>query len=395
MESKHNLEISNPPCRMTRRVTSHYTWIEISKNAINHNINQYKKIIGNKILAPVIKANAYGHGLVEFAQVCQTNKNVGFLCTATLSEALTLRKHNITKPILVLSYIDSEIREIANQNISVITYDIDTIKKLDSIGKHSGKPCNVHIKIDTGLSRLGITPDKAIDFIKHVKTYKHVNIQGIWTHFAEAQSPDKSFTNQQAHAFTKLIKNLKNIGIQIPLIHASNTSSVSTLDLKYTNFCRIGVGLYGCIPSHYISEKTKTENPSFNLKPILTWKTKIFYIKEIPKDSFIGYDRTHQVKRDSKIAVLPVGFFEGYDRRFSNKGHVFIKGKLAPIVGVVCMNVFMVDVTDIKNVKINSEVILIGNISGVRLDDLANIANLNPREISTRLNQNIPRIILD
>jgi len=228
-----------------------------------------------------------------------------------------------------------------------------------------------------------------------VKTYEHIRIQGIWTHFAEAQSAEKNFTNQQILDFENVIKQLEAIGIHIPLIHASNTASIATLDLACVNFCRVGVGLYGYNPSAYVAKKIKNKNPNFYLKPVLTWKTKIFSIKKIPKHCFIGYNRTYQVKRDSNIAVLPIGYFEGYDRRFSNKSHVLIKGKLAPIVGLVCMNVCMVDVTDIQNVQKGDEVTLIGDISGIRLNNLATIANLNPREISTRLNQNIPRIIQD
>ena len=373
----------------------YHTWVEISKNAIDHNITQYKKIIGNNILAPVIKANAYGHGLIEFASVCQKNKNVDFLCTATLAEAIKLRASNITKPILVLSYLDSDKKAIANYSISVVVYDIDTIKELDAIGKQMNHQCKVHIKVDTGLSRLGINPDKAIDLIQYAKTCKYVYIEGIWTHFAEAQSEEQDFTNQQINTFIILLEKLKNLNIQIPYIHASNTASTSTLHIKCANFYRIGIGLYGYPPSRYIYQKTRETISNFTLKPVLTWKTKIFNIKEVPKNTFVGYNRTYQTKKQAKIATLPIGYFEGYDRKFSNKGYVYIKDKLAPIVGLICMNVCMVDVTGIKNISIGDEAILIGDTSGIRLDELATIAQLNLREITTKIHPHIPRIIQD
>lgn len=371
------------------------SWIEIKKSAIEHNIEQYKKIIGNNILAPVIKGNAYGHGLIEIAHICQQNKNVEWLCVATLSEALELRKNKITKPILVLSCIGQNPEQAALQNISVVVYDIETINKLNAIGKNLGKSFNVHIKVDTGLSRLGVLPENTLEFIKQVKSCSNINIQGIWTHFAESHLENRAFTNQQFKKFEYVINKLEELKINIPLKHTCNSAGTSTINSNINNFFRLGIGFYGHLPSEYVEITTKKRNPDFYLKPILQWKTNIFAIKKVRANRFVGYDRTYQTKRDSVFAVLPIGYFDGYDRRLSNKGRVIINGHIAPVVGIVCMNVLTVDVTDLKNVKIGDQATLIGDMNGIRATELAKLANINPRELTTRINSKIPRIIVE
>jgi len=404
MEQKHSRVKNNIPIYEQLDAPQEYhTWVEVSKEAIEHNIAQYKKVIGDAILAPVIKSNAYGHGLVEVGQICEKNKNVGWLCTATLSEALTLRKNNITKPILVLSYIGKNFEQAVLQNISLVAYDMHTIKKLNEVGKSLGKKCHVHIKIDTGLSRLGVLAEQAITFIQEVKACKFIHIQGIWTHFAESHSQDRSFTNQQLQLFKDIINKLEKDNIHIPIKHVANSSATTTLDFekskdlnisKYGNFFRLGICLYGYWPSEYVKKITQEKYPNFTLKPAMTWKTKIFCIKHIKKNSFISYNREYQVKRDSKIALLPTGYFDGYDLRLSNKAFVLIHNTLAPTVGRICMNITVVDITELKDVNIGDEVILIGDYPHINASDIAQTCNLNPREIVTKINAEIPRIII-
>jgi len=381
---------------------TYHTWIEISKKAIDHNIAQYKKLVGNKIIAPVIKGNAYGHGIVEIGRICEKNKAIEWLCVANLSEALALRKNGIKKPILVLSYLGpltpSNIKNLeiaALQNISLVVYDRGTVNYLSALGKNIGKSFHVHIKIDTGLSRLGVDAHRAVDFVKYVRNLKRVTVEGIWTHFAESPSEDRSFTDMQAHKFLQVIKDLETMGITIPIIHSCNSSGISTVNLSCDNFFRLGIGLYGYWASEYIKKITQDIYPDFTLQPTLTWKSKISCIKNISKQSFVGYDRTYQAKRDSRIAVISVGYYDGYDRRLSNNGRVIINGQIAPIIGIVCMNVFTVDVTEIKNINVGDEVILIGNTNGVQVSEIAKLGNLNPREITTKINPNTPRVIVD
>ena len=408
MKQKHNwIEKNIPIYEQLDTPQECLTWLEISKEAIEHNIAQYKKVIGDGILAPVIKSNAYGHGLVEVGQICEKNKQVGWLCVATLSEALILRKNNITKPILVLSYLGKNLEQAVIQNISLVAYDMHTIKKLNDIGKQLGKKCHVHIKIDTGLSRLGVQAAQALTFIQEVKTCKYIYIQGIWTHFAESHAQDRSFTNQQLQLFEDIITKLEEYNIHIPIKHVANSAATTMLyqhnqkksqdvqNSKYGNFFRIGIGFYGYWSSEYVKKTTQEKWPDFTLKPAMTWKTKIFHIKHIKKNSFISYNREYQVTRDSKIALVPTGYFDGYDLRLSNKSFVLIQGKHVPTVGRICMNITVIDVTDIKKVNIEDEVILLGDYPYINASDIAQTCNLNPREIMTKINAEIPRIIVD
>ncbi|MFC1841687.1 alanine racemase [Candidatus Dependentiae bacterium] len=373
-----------------------HTWVEISKSAIEHNLAQYQNIIGNNnVLAPVVKSNAYGHGIAEISYICKQSKNKMWFCVTNLGEAITLREGNVTNPILVLSYIEKDPELAALLNISVVAYDADTIKKLNTIGKKINKIFNIHIKVDTGLSRLGVDAHNAIELIKEAKNLENINIEGIWTHFAEAQAEDRTFTNKQNNIFYNLIKNIKKIGIKIPFIHSCNSSAIATVNLDHTNFFRIGIGLYGYWPSDYIKKISQKKYPDFNLKPSLTWKSKIFHIKHIPAGRFVGYNRTYQTKKDTTIAIIPVGYFDGYDRRLSNKGNVIINDQIAPILGIVCMNVLTVDVTNIKNTNIGDEVILVGNRPGIKVNEIAKLIHVNPREITTNINPEIPRIIVD
>jgi len=387
--------MSNKKDISTQLINNDVSWVEINSRAVEHNLSLYKKAAGNKIIAPVIKGNAYGHGLLKIAQICQKNKDVDWICTATLHEAIELRKNNITKPILVLSPKNTILDQAIIKNISLTAYQYETIQYLHSRGKQIGKKAKIHIKVDTGLSRLGVHLNNAIDLIKQVKTLEFIEIEGVWTHLAESYSQNRSFTNHQVSLFDCLIEQLKNRKTNIPLIHISNSSAATTVTPKYDNFVRIGIGTYGYWASDYVEKTTKKKYPGFELQPALTWKTRILDIKEITAGSFISYDRTYQTKKDSRIAILPVGYFDGYSVALSNKGVVLIRSQYAPIVGKICMNMMMVDVTNIKNAINNDEVTLVGNCSKIRATDMGKIIKANPRHITTKIHPDIPRIIIE
>ena len=243
------------------------TWLEISKSAIDNNIAQYKKIIGNKILAPVIKSNAYGHGIIEVAKICEQNKDVDWMCVANADEALLLRKNGIKKDILILAYIGQSAEELIKENVSLMAYDLAEIASLNAIGKKLNKKVNLHIKIDTGLSRLGVTPDEAVNFIKQAQNFDFITIQGIWTHFTEPALEQREFTNLQATRFKNVIKDLEKENIKIPLIHSSNSAGILTVDSDCDNFYRPGVSFYGYWPSQYIKNITKQNYPDIKLIP--------------------------------------------------------------------------------------------------------------------------------
>lgn len=372
-----------------------YTWIEIDKDAFEHNVSQYKKILGKKLLACVVKSNAYGHGLREVAQLCQESKHVDWLCTATLSDAVTLQKYGITKPKLVLSCIDIDPIHAINTTITFMVGDYQTAEKLNAIGKKNNWLFNIHLNIDTGLSRLGFYPQEIINAVYEIKKLPFVCIEGIYSHFAESQKEDDSYSQLQQNKFIAVLKQLKTNNIEIPLKHLANSAATTCFDLPECNLFRVGAGVYGIWSSEVTKKITQAKYPHFSLKPVLTWKTTITNIKTIPSHQFVGYDRTYKTTHQTKIAIAPVGYYDGYDFRLSNTGYANINNHIVPIVGRVSMNLTMFDITDLPNVSIDDEIILLGNYQHVTPYDLALYTNNpNVREMITTISSSISRIIV-
>lgn len=383
------------PYVSTSQQHQHTTWLEIDALAFEHNVAQYKALVAPAQFAPVIKSNAYGHGIELIAQLCEKSSSVDRICVVNLSEAVKLRTCGVSKPILVLSIIDADLALAAIHDIALVIYDIDTARRLNAVATHINRKVAVHIKVDTGLSRLGVLASTAFEFIKTVFQMPHIFIEGILTHLAESESEDQTFTNQQLEIFKNLLLMLNKSGITIPLMHGSCSAALSANQNSHLTLNRGGIGVYGLWPSQANKAKAQSKIPGFSLKPILSWKTKIIQIKEVPAGSFIGYDRTHQVTRNSVLAVLPVGYWDGYDRGLSNKGKVVINQQHAPILGRISMNLTIVDVTDIQHVTLNDEVLLMANHPGITADDLAMYAGTINYEIVTRINPLLPRIVMN
>ena len=368
------------------------SWIEIDKNAFDHNVQQYKKIVAPSLFAIVAKSNAYGHGMHHIAALAQKNSNVDYICTVSLSEATLLRRSGITKPLLVLSIIDDMLEQAFLYDIEVVVFDMRKALALNSLGRQLQQKIKVHIKIDTGLSRLGVIFYEAPQFIEEVSQLPYVVINGIFTHFAESEKFDQTFTNLQIERFQAIITAVERKNIHIPLKHAACSAAI-TVNMKcHFSMMRAGIGIYGLWPSSDTKISTQSNDTSFMLKPLLTWKTKIIQIKEVPAGSYIGYNRTHCLTRDSRIATLPIGYWDGYDRKLSNKGFVIINNQYAPLVGTIAMNLMMVDITGLQ-VTFEDEVVLLGNHQGITVDDLASTCNTINYEFVTRINPLLPRIV--
>ncbi len=368
------------------------TWIEIDKNAFDHNVTQYKRTVNPALLAIVIKSNAYGHGMHQIATLAEHNNNVDYICTVSLSEAISLRNHGIKKPLLVLSIIDDALEQAFIHAIDVVVYSMHQALALQQLGFQFKQKINIHIKIDTGLSRLGFLHDDATPYIKEIKQLSHINIQGIFTHFAESEKKDSTFTDRQIERFNRVIEKLEKENIHIPLKHSSCSAAITGNAKSHFTMTRAGIGIYGLWPSDDNKEMTQHHDSLFSLKPVLTWKTKIIHLKEIPAQSCVGYERTYCVDKPSRIATLPVGYWDGYDRALSNKGLVIINNQFAPIVGRIAMNLMMVDVTNL-NVVVDDEVILLGNNAMITADALAKKCNTINYELVTRINPLLPRVI--
>lgn len=369
-----------------------HAWVEISKQAITHNIKQYKSAVGSDvILAPVVKSNAYGHDMGLVAHILEHESAVGYICVVSLTEALYLRKLGIKKPILVLSIIDADLQRAVEDTISLVMYDETVVLKLNSIAKRLRTRAQVHIKIDTGLSRAGLFYYDATTKIQQWAQLPGIMIEGMFTHFANSESAEPACTRLQIERFNAVISTLEREKIHIPLRHTSCSAAITAHDNCHFNFARLGIGAYGLWASPENKIITQSKYPHFTLKPALAWKTRIVQIKTIPAGSFVGYDLTYQTKRETVVALLPIGYWDGFDRGFSNNGVVLINNKLAPIIGRIAMNLSIVDITNVSNSNVGDEVVLLGDVAGLTAQDLAaRIGTIN-YEVITRINPLLQR----
>jgi len=362
------------------------SWLEINTKNLKHNINQFRLILSPRVkIAAVVKSNAYGHGLIGVARAVE--KLVDYFCVVNLDEALELRQNKIKKPILVLSYYFDRLPEATRKNIELVVYSAEQIKKLQAIGKRLNKKIKVHLKIDTGASRLGVEVGEGKKLFNLIKKQKNLILAGIFSHFA-ASEDDAIYTQKQLACFQKISDDLP-IGAAIRHFACSAAALVepdSRLDM-----IRLGIALYGLWPSPKTRKIVQKKYPQFNLKPALTWKTRVIQVKYITKDTPVGYNGTYVAQKRIKMAVLPIGYFEGYDRHLGNKGRVVIHNKICPIIGKICMNLCMVDASNVKNLKVDDKATLIGD--KITADELAEKIGTINYEVVTRINPHLPRLI--
>lgn len=395
-EQQKNLPINaNVSAGTANSIEQAASWLEINRVAFEHNIAQYRSIVGaGKQLAVVIKSNAYGHGIAEIAQLCEQFPAVDWLCTVSLSEALAVRALGIRKPIFVLSYLDANLRLAVQQEIDLVVYDRQILGQLERIGQELNKCVYVHIKVDTGLSRLGLKPQAALDLVLEAQALTHIQIRGIFTHLAESEKSGDGFTKQQVGALQSVLAQLAQEGISIPLVHFSCTAALTVVDDTRYTFGRLGLGVYGLWPSQAAKEVTQERFPGFTLEPVMSWKTRVIQVKTVPAGSYVGYGRTFCTQRETTLAILSVGYWEGYARGLSNRAHVLINGVLAPVVGRISMNLTTIDVTDVPNVMVGSVVTLLGEHPALSPDTLAATLGTINWEVVTRINPLIPRVLV-
>ena len=355
------------------------TWLEIDLDAIAKNTRNIKKLIGkNKELMAVVKGNAYGHDVLEIVPIFLKN-GATRLAVARLEEGIFLRKAGIDVPILVLGATLKEEAETAlMHDITTSACNISFIKKMNELSLKLKKKAKIHLKIDTGMGRLGVKPEKAVDFIKKVLTFDHIIIEGIFTHFSVADEKDKKYTEEQFRKFSEILKILEKEKIRIPLKHVSNSATLLDLEHMWLDVVRPGIALYGLYPSKEVKKVIK-------LIPAQRFKTRIAFLKELPAEKSISYGRTYTTyKKNTIIASLPIGYADGYSRLLSNKGEVLVRGERMPIIGRICMDQCMIDVTDLPLVKIGDEVVLWGKQGNERItvEEIADKLNTINYEIT-------------
>ncbi len=366
----------------------------IDLNAIEHNMNEIKAAIkpGTQILG-VIKTDGYGHGAYPIARELENIEEVFGYATATVEEALTLRKYGIQKAILILGHtFPYSYPDLVNGEIRPALFRLDSAKELSDTAVKLGKKCKVHIKVDTGMSRVGIFPDESgLEFVKEVSKLPGLEIEGAFTHFATADEKDLTKAKEQLRLFNGFCEKVKTeLGIQIPICHASNSAGIIAMPEANLDMVRAGVILYGMYPSDEVSKEV------LKLAPVLELKSHLTYVKTVPAGRAVSYGGTYVTPCEKRIATVPVGYGDGYPRSLSGKGYVLIAGKRAPILGRVCMDQFMVDVTDIPEAKEDMEVTLIGKDGeeAITMEMLGDLSGRFNYELACDLDKRIPRVFM-
>jgi alanine racemase len=363
-------------------------FVEINLNSFSHNLKIVRLKVGrDKKIISVIKADAYGHGAVEIAKTA-SDSGADMLGVSTVGEGVELREAEIRSPILVLGGCPKEDAEwIVSYNLKSIIYSIDTAISLSKEAERQGKMVDVHVKVDTGMRRIGIQPGEAVEFVKKVGSLKNINIEGILTHFATAYEANREFTERQIKIFKGVIDELKKSGFSFSFIHASNSAAILNYPDSYFNTVRPGIILYGSAPFDFPLE-------DFLIKPVMSWKTSIVHLNKVSKETGISYGRRFVAKRDSIIATIPVGYADGYSRSLSNKVQVLVGGKRVNQVGTICMDMCMLDVTDVPDIKVGEEVVLLGRQGDeeIKVEELSSIAGTIPYEIFCSIGRRVRRV---
>jgi len=389
-------------------------WVEVDLGAIARNYHQLRQIIGDgHALMPIVKSNAYGHGLLPVARTVAAC-GAAWLGVATLDEAVTLRAAGLQTPTVVLGPIHPAHAGLAaSHRVTVGVFDLEAARVMSDRALEVGTRLKVHAKVDTGLGRLSVTADDAVPFVSALREMPGLEVEGIYTHLADAEGIDQSMTLKQYVNFRAVLEGLEAAGIDVPVRHMSGSAAGMLMpELRYS-LVRVGIALYGLWPSeetrllmiskgqdlHNLLNDVEVQTRGVRLlanflQPALRFMTRVSQVKSVPAGWSIGYGCTFKTRRPTRVAVLPVGYADGLDRHLSNCGHVLIRGHRAPIVGRVCMNVTVVDVTDIPDAARDDEVTLIGaqGDAEITAEEVAEKIGTIHYEVVTRICWDLPRV---
>ncbi len=358
---------------------------------LKHNAETLYQYMPNKTaIMAVIKADGYGHGALKVAETLYSLPFIYGFATATAEEAMKLRRNGIRKPILILGYVFPEdYHELIENEIRFSVFKEETVAELSELASRIRKKAYVHLKVDTGMTRIGIMPDESgLLTAQAMFSYENVIFEGVFTHFAKADETDKSYTDTQYQRFTDFIDLLRENGMEFPISHCANSATILDLPKYYMNLTRAGIVLYGLWPSEYVNHQ------NIDLLPVMSVVSHIIYIREIEKGVSVSYGGTFIADRKMRIATVPVGYADGYPRSLSNKGYVLINGQKAPIVGRVCMDQMMVDITDISDVNEYDEVVLLGKSQDAEIsaEELGNLSGRFNYELVCDFSPRVERV---
>lgn len=374
---------------MTRPYTR--TYVTVNLDALKFNMTAMRKNLpGRTGIIGVVKADAYGHGAVPVARAL--DPRVCGYAVATVEEAMQLRHHGIVKPVMVLG-VTHEIhnREMVKYGIRPTVFSLEQAKKLSEAAISMSRPAIVHLALDTGMSRIGMVPDeKSADMVKEMSKLPSLELEGLFTHFARADEEDKTSARRQLELYQNFVKMLEERKIHIPVKHCSNSAAIIDMGEASLDAVRAGISMYGLYPSDEV------EAEKVPLIPVLGWKSFVTWVKTIKEGTAVSYGGEFVAEKDTVVATIPVGYGDGYPRNQSNKGSVLIHGKRARILGRVCMDQMMVDVTDIPDVKLDDEVTLIGRDGEemITVEEMAEIGGGFHYEILCDINKRVPRVYL-
>ncbi len=374
----------------------HYdrAWAEIDLDALHFNIEEIKKSINRttQIIA-VLKTDGYGHGAAQIARVLEAEEQVWGFAVATAEEAFALKEGGICKPLLILGYtFPYSYERLIRENVRSTVFTLETARELSSAAVKVGKECSVHLKIDTGMTRIGIHPDaKGLSLIRQIQALPGLKIEGIFTHFATADEADRTRAYHQMALFQNYVEQIeRELRIKISMKHCSNSAGIVEMPEAQMDAVRAGIILYGLWPSDAVQADEK-----IRLKPMLSLKSRVVYVKTVPAGQQISYGGTFTTKRNTIVATICIGYGDGYPRSLSNIGHVLLKGQRAPILGRVCMDQFMIDVTDLdSSVCVGDQVTLIGTdgTACITMEELGALSGRFNYELACDIGKRIPRI---
>ena len=372
---------------------SHTTWVEIDRGALLENVRALRRRTGSAAFMAVVKGNAYGHGMAQVA--CAIHDEVDWFGVNSLDEANGLRAAGCARPVLILgATMPDRMDEVVAGGFRQVVYDRGSVEALAREAERAGVQAPVHLKVETGTNRLGARPDRVEELADAIRAQPSLSLEGIYTHYANIEdSIDDSFADLQLRRFRDAVAIVERGG-PVPLKHSAATAATILYPQTYFNMVRVGIGLYGLWPSCETREAARRAGVSLDLRPVLTWKARVVHVNDVPFGETVGYGCTYICTRPRRIAVLPVGYYEGLDRSLSNRGRALIRGQVAPVVGRVAMNMCMVDVTDIPDIAVGDEAVLIGGQGSraITAEDHAGLLGTINYEVVTRISASVPRV---
>jgi alanine racemase len=376
------------------------TVAEIHLSNLRHNVQALRSLLKPNVqLMAVVKANAYGHGALPCTQAV-LDAGADTLGVGIISEGIELREQGIQAPIQILVGIfPDEIDDLIHHNLTTTLHSRSLAESLSQRAGQLGKEVGIHIKVDTGMGRLGITPDHLPELVELITNLKNIRIESIFTHFSSADDADPDFTQNQIARFQSALDQLKKAKFHIPLAHCANSAALLQFPESQFDLVRPGICLYGALPTPALAtavESITHQNKNFSLLPVMQWKTRILTINSLPKGSPVSYGQKFVTQRDSRIATLPVGYADGLERLLTNRMQVLVSGRKVPQVGTICMDMCMVDVTDITEAREGDEVVLFGQQGkeSITADEMAAQAETISYEILCGVGKRVPRIYL-